>query len=438
LWGLDATSDGGFIIGGTSDSPIGADKTQASRGGTDYWILKLDSTGNIQWDKTFGGSGDEDLHSIIQTSDGGYLIGGDSRSPISGDKTENKYGINDYWIVKTDASGIKLWDKVYGGLDYERYMTSLETADHGFLHAGQSSSGVGGTKTDVSMGGIDYWLVKTDSVGTPQWDNAYGGNGDDNLNAMELTRTDGIICGGWSTTGVNGDKTQPSNGQYDLWILKLTANGLIVWDKDFGGTGIEDEFTNIFVRNDGGFLLGATSYSDSGGDKSDDNLGVEQPWILRIDSNGIKIWDKTVYTNGHLELGYVKEISDAECYIVVSGENSLAGGDKTEDAWGGFSSDYWIVKFCKNGITADVDETDFNANDILVYPNPFSDEINISVSPYAHASSLLLTLYDIAGKKIKTEAFQNKLTLNTFSLAGGMYIMEITADGKTFRKKVIK
>lgn len=105
LWSLGLTADGGFIIGGTSDSPIGGDKSQSSRGGTDYWIIKLDSLGNKIWDKTFGGTDDEDLHSVIQTSDGGFLIGGDSRSRISGDKSEAKFGINDYWIVKTDSAG---------------------------------------------------------------------------------------------------------------------------------------------------------------------------------------------------------------------------------------------------------------------------------------------------------------------------------------------
>ena len=164
LWGIDVTSDGGFIIGGTSDSPIGGDKSQSPRGGSDYWILKHDSMGNKIWDKTFGGTDDDELHSVIQTADGGYLVGGDSQSGITGDKTEAKFGVNDYWVVKTDSLGIKQWDKVYGGPGYEKYRTSVQTPDHGFIHAGQSSSGVGGNKTDVSQGGIDYWLVKTDSA----------------------------------------------------------------------------------------------------------------------------------------------------------------------------------------------------------------------------------------------------------------------------------
>ena len=108
LWSLNKTSDGGYIIGGWSDSPIGGDKSEASRGGEDYWILKLDGSGNKIWDKTFGGTDDDELNFIFETSDGGYLLGGDSRSQIGGDKTEARFGITDYWIVKTDSAGNKL------------------------------------------------------------------------------------------------------------------------------------------------------------------------------------------------------------------------------------------------------------------------------------------------------------------------------------------
>ncbi len=437
LWSIQTTSDGGFILGGTSDSPYGGDKTHASRGGTDYWVIKLDSIGNIIWNNVFGGSNDEDLRSVMETSDGGFLIGGESRSRIGGDKTEGKFGINDYWVVKTDAAGVKQWDKVYGGPGYEQYRTSVETADHGFIVAGSSQSGVGGNKTDVSMGAADYWLVKTDSLGIIQWDNAYGGNDDDNLQAVVLTPGGGILCAGWSVTDVSGDKTQPTNGQYDFWILKLNAAGAIQWDKDFGGVGIEDEFTCISPTGDGGFLLGGTSYSNAGGDKTDDNLGVEQPWIIKMDSSGNKIWDKTVFTMGHNEIGLIKETLDHKCYVVVSGDNGVIGGDKTEDAFGIFSSDYWIVKYCQGKATG-IEDVLFSDDELQVYPNPFSDELIIDLSNVSDNSSATAILYDILGNKVILQKFNRRTILQTTMLGKGIYILEINADGKSGRKKLIK
>ena len=437
LWGLDVTSDGGYIIGGTSDSPIGGDKSQASRGGTDYWIIKLDSMGNKVWDQTYGGADDEDLHSIIQTADGGYLIGGDSRSGITGDKTEAKFGINDYWVVKTDALGFKQWDKVYGGPGYEKYRASVQTVDHGFIHAGQSSSGVGGNKTDASQGGIDYWLVKTDSAGTIQWDSAYGGNGDDNLQTINATVGGGYICGGWSTSGVSGDKSQPNHGAYDIWILRINSVGTIQWEKTYGGLGLEDEFSCIYQMSDGGYLLGATSYSNSGGDKTDNNLGVEQPWILKVDSVGNKIWDKTVFTLGHNELGLIKETSERNCYVVVSGENGLIGGDKSEDAWGGFSSDYWIVKYCKGEIL-ETEELTIQKEDLLVYPSPFSDELTIHLFGKSNAATATVVVYDLLGKRVFSKQFNSETTLSTTSLLKGIYFLEVNVNGKLGRKKIVK
>ena len=437
LWSMDLTSDGGFILGGTSDSPFGGDKLHASRGGTDYWVVKLDSLGNVLWDQVYGGSDDEDFRYIMETADGGFLMGGDSRSGVGGDKSEPKFGINDYWVVKTDAQGVKLWDKVYGGPGYEQYRVSVQTADHGYIHGGSSNSAIGGNKTDASMGGLDYWLVKTDSMGNIVWDNAYGGNADDNFYNLILTPGERMLIGGWSLTDVSGDKTQPTNGQYDLWVVKLDAAGNILWDKDYGGTGIEDEFNHFFETADHGYLIGAVSYSNTGADKSDDNLGVEQDWVLKIDSLGNRQWDKTIFTLGHNEGTFIKQTADPKCYVVFTSDNGLIGGDKSQDAWGGFSSDFWIIKYCQGEANA-VSELNFNDEELLVYPNPFINEIKLQLSSSAHKGEATAEMYDLLGHMIKTVKFNNELTINTSDLAKGIYILEVYADGKSARKKIVK
>lgn len=244
------------------------------------------------------------------------------------------------------------------------------------------------------------------------------------------------MCGGWSTSGISGDKTQPSNGQYDIWILKINSSGNIEWDKDFGGTGIEDEFSSIYQTYDGGFLLGVTSYSNAGGDKSDNNLGVEQPWIIKTDSIGNKLWDKTIFTNGHNENALIKETSNHKCYVIVSGDNGLIGGDKSEDAWGGFSSDYWIVKFCQGEATS-VNDLESNSDDLFIYPNPFSNELKIRSNTFSPNSITTFTIFDIVGNNIISQKFNGETTVNTSSLTNGIYLLEVIIDGQSWRKKTI-
>lgn len=435
LWSINLTTDGGYIIGGTSDSQIGPVKTQMSRGGTDYWIIKLDALGNVMWDKTIGGSLDDDLRYVFQTSDGGYIVGGTSKSNISGEKTQAKFGLNDYWIVKTDSLGVIQWDKVYGGPSTEKYAVSVQTSDGGFLHAGESSSDTGGTKADYSQGGADYWMVKTDSIGTIQWDNAYGGSGDDNLYAMIKTTDGGFIAGGTSSSGISGDKTQPCDGLTDLWVVKLNSAGAIQWERDYGGSGWEDEFCSIYQTEDDGYLLGLTSYSPIGIDKTENNLGVEQPWIVRIDASGNRLWDKTIFTLGHNEAGFAEELEE-KCYVVVASDNGLTGGDKSEDAWGGFSDDFWIVKYCEDELLENK-EVKLNSDDITIYPIPFSDYVKVHLAEF-HNSKALAELYDVLGKHILSQEFDRETTLFTSALSEGVYVLKVTVNGISVRKKINK
>src|SRR5262249_54480464 len=153
-----------------SHSAISGDKTEDSRGFSDYWVVKIDSNGVKQWDKRFGGTDADELVSLQQTVDGGYILGGGSNSGIGGDKKEESRGSDDYWVVKIDANGVKQWDKRFGGTDYDYLLWALrQTADGGYILGGYSYSGIGGDKTEESRGDVDYWVVKIDANGVKQW-----------------------------------------------------------------------------------------------------------------------------------------------------------------------------------------------------------------------------------------------------------------------------
>ncbi|CAN5692648.1 hypothetical protein BH11BAC1_BH11BAC1_13700 [soil metagenome] len=345
---VEQTSDGGYILGGNSDSGIGGDKTQPSQGSNDYWIVKLDSLGNKIWDKRYGGSSDEYLVGILQTSDTGYIIAGYSGSGIGGDKTQINRGYHDYWIVKTDSIGTVLWDKDFGGSDYDFLTNLLITDDGGFLLGGSSSSPAGPDKTQNIWGATDVWLIKTDSLGNKLWDFDFGGTDYDQVNSFCKTRDGGYLLGCYSASNISGNKTQNTWGQGDVWLLKITAAGVIQWDKDFGGIDVEDGIGSVFQNDDGGYFVISNSFSGISGDKTELNLGLAQAWVVKTDSLGNKLWDKTIFTDPDQKI-YPMMIQTSEgCYAIAEATYGDSAGDKSNFNWDNTlsSTDFWIIRYC--------------------------------------------------------------------------------------------
>lgn len=346
LSGVQQTSDGGFISGGYSDSGISGDKTQSSRGASDYWIVKSNGNGAKQWDVRFGGNSVDHLSSVKQTSDGGYILGGNSFSGISGDKTQTSQGQNDYWIVKTDVNGVKQWDARFGGTSYEELNALQQTSDGGYILGGFSMSENNGDKTQAGRGGDDYWVVKVNANGVKQWDRRFGGNKFDVLNALQQTSDGGYILGGYSLSGITGDKTQDNKGASDYWVVKINANGLKEWDASYGGIS-DDWLTSLQQTTDGGYILGGWSFSGISGDKTQATKGENDYWIVKIDANGVKQWDADFGGSSNDYLTPLQQTADGG-YILSGYSSSPISGDKTQAGPGG--TDYWMVKTDVNGI----------------------------------------------------------------------------------------
>src|ERR1043165_4335073 len=272
------TTDDGFILGGSSTSDSSADITEQSRGFDDFWVVKTNPQGIKQWDKRFGGTYVDWLLSLQETRDGGYILGGSSWSGVGADKTEPSQGGLDYWMIKTDLVGNKQWDKRFGGTLHDMLASIHQTADGGYILGGISQSGIGGDKTepiwDTLANGWDYWMVKTDSAGNKQWDKRFGGIAQDVLAAVQQTTDGGYILGGFSSSGIDGDKTEMSRGEKDYWIVKTDGIGNKQWDRRFGGT-LNDQLYALQQTIDGGYILGGVSESDSSGDKTEQMLDTE-------------------------------------------------------------------------------------------------------------------------------------------------------------------
>ena len=441
LYAAKQTIDGGYLLAGYSNSGIGGDKTETSRGSTDYWMVKVDPSGTKQWDKRFGGIDYEFINTVVQTDEGGYLAGGQSASGISGDRTQSCWGGSDYWIVKTDAAGIKQWDKRFGGTDDDVLNTILPAGDGGYFLCGTSLSGANGDKAEPSWGMFDYWVVKINSAGTIQWEKRYGGTAWDILSDAVRTPDGGCLLAGRSTSDTGGDRTQPSWGSFDYWVLKIDSLGNLQWDKRYGGAGY-DYLCSAKLTSDKGFIL--TGYSGSGisGDKTENNLGPNQMWTVKIDSTGNVQWDKTILTSLSTDQCLPLQAMDG-CYLFAGFTNSGTGGDKTQPNWDGTlnSKDYWLIKFCDSTLTTNIANTDRDSNreendQLLLSPNPCEGRLAITSLQKAITK---IEIYNTLGEKVLTAAVNREpFIVNCEQLPEGIYFVEATAGEKVLFGKVVK
>lgn len=291
LRSIRTTHDGGFILGGTSDSPKGKYKTDEGHGGNDYWVIKLDARGEQSWQRTFGGKGQDDLEVIVLTKDGGYVLAGSSdSSPLRDDKGQNikrdkSQGNLDYWIIRLDADGKELWQQSYGGKYVDQLRSMVSTKDGGFLVGGYSNSPVSGEKAQGNYGeGGDFWILKLDEKGTIEWQQTIGGDKDDQLQVVQQGRD-----GNYIVAGNSGSTTRTSKNGTDLWILKLDETGNILWEVAYD-IGDVDILTSLVENDDNTMLLGGFSPVTYSGDN--DKEGVNDFVAIKIDKDGKELWRK--------------------------------------------------------------------------------------------------------------------------------------------------
>ncbi len=240
------TSDGGYAIAGRTSSIDG--DVSDNHGGNDAWVIKMDASGNIEWQKCFGGSSDEFANSIIQTSDGGYAITGFTYSN-NGDVSGN-HGNRDVWVVKLSSSGTIEWQKCLGGTESDEAFCIVQTSDEGrgYIIAATTESKDG----DVlgNHGKEDFWIVKISASGSIEWQKCYGGSDYDEVHSIIQTSEGGYVVAG-STDSQDGDVFGKHAGG-DAWVIKLNSQGIIQWQKCFGGSNGETAYS-LIQTFDGGY-----------------------------------------------------------------------------------------------------------------------------------------------------------------------------------------
>lgn len=434
---LIGTSDGGFLLAGNSFSGASGDKSQpnwdVNQQTYDYWILKANANGVKQWDKRFGGTSLELLGGVVQTPDKGYVLAGASFSGISGDKTQASQGSWDYWAVRIDSLGNKIWDKRYGGTDDDFATSIVLNANGGILIGGYSQSLAGGDKSQFCQGQWDYWVVRIDLNGNLLWERTFGGNYTDWLFDMTTSSDGGYVLAGQSFSENTGDKSEPNHdptpSSSDRWIVKIDDSGNKIWDRTIGGTETED-LGRIEETIDGGFILSGESYSPISGNKTESNLGVEQTWVVKTDSAGLPIWDKTIFSNGHDEEGTALELSNG-CLVTLNYSLADTGGYKSQFTRG--DGDYWLVKLCEFPATTSVSEIQPKNFEPLIYPNPTKGKLNIMFSgDFSFQKMMNYHVTDIQGINVTsgkiTITNEGTIGMNLPDLNTGLYLLKLFDD----------
>jgi hypothetical protein len=249
------TADGGYIAAGFTNSSDG--DVSGSHGSSDFWVVKLSKVGELEWQRALGGSGPDAARSVQQTTDGGYIVAGHSGSN-DGDASENRGG-SDFWVAKLSRGGSLEWERSLGGSGDDEANSVQQTADGGYIVAGHSQSSDG----DVSKnrGRQDFWVAKLSSSGSLEWERPLGGSGGDAAFSAQQTADGGYIIAGES--GSNDGDVSGNHELYDFWVAKLGPGGELEWQASLGGSYF-DRAKSIHQTSDGGYIVAGESGSHDG------------------------------------------------------------------------------------------------------------------------------------------------------------------------------
>jgi uncharacterized delta-60 repeat protein len=422
---VQQTSDGGYIVAGLTRS-FGA-------GNADFFLIKTDANGNIIWAKTYGGTSYDWASSVQQTSDGGYILAGFTGSFGAGNA--------DFFLIKTDANGNIIWAKTYGGTNDDRARSVQQTSDGGYIVAGYTQS---------FGAGLDIFLIKTDASGNVSWAKTYGGIGNDYASSVQQTSDGGYILAGFTGSfGAGGD----------IFLIKTDANGNVQWAKTYGGTDFDWAYS-VQQTSDGGYIL--AGYTQSFG------AGTWDAFLVKTDANGNIIWAKT-YGGTNWEYAYsVQQTSDGG-YILAGYTQSFGAGN----------FDVFLIKTDANGnigscgIVGNASPTVTTPSPTVTTPSPsvsspspavnspsptitsptltVSEPCPSTISESCQIASGLITpykggikitksgefevkVYNVSGVMVKSVKGKNEVKLE---LSRGVYFVEVVSGEKVLREKVV-
>ncbi len=446
-----SSMDGNYFINAISSSSDGDISNDPYPGTADFWFVKINGDGDIIWEKIYGGTCREDGWDGVPTSDGGIVQLGYTCS-YDGD-ISNYIGTWDTWMLKIDNEGNKVLDFTVGTVDFDFPSGIIETSDHGFLLASQSTPTTGGNIDCIPFNeNAEIVLLKLDSVANIEWQQCYGGSDDEGLKDI-LELEDGYLLAAYAYSN-DGDVTGSGyhlgydnygNQTSDIWLVKIDFTGNIIWSKCYGGSK-RDVPSRIFPGYGGGFVVFGMAESFDGdvvGNNSS-GPGYSDIWVIKVNETGDLIWQQCFGRNGdeRLESGVVDNGDGS--YVIASEIRGYNSGQVTCQT-NFYDSEIWFLKIRDTTV---VNTTNYQipAFDLKVYPNPAKEYVvfeidsfkGIPQAAFHPITSLSIIITDIYGRKVATlPLIAEKTVWEISTVASGLYFYhlnngEFLGSGKFF------
>ena len=492
---IKQTSDRGYIVVGSSNSTDG-EVTADHDSSDDYWVVKIDTIGNIQWEKCYGGSQIDGASSVLQTSDGGYIVAGETYSN-DGDVAGNHdtTGIfPDFWLIKLDSAGSLKWQKCFGGIYADIAYSLTPTNDGGVVMGGITTSRDGDVNcnTGVADSLTTAWIIKIDTGGNLEWQQCYNSIwGDEGIYSVKRSKDNGFIAAGYAVyqAGAIVNPGDTANGSSDFLIIKLDSVGNTQWLKVYGGSNAETAYA-VQQTNDDGYVVAGYTASD---DKyvSGSHGGVDY-WVLKLDSDGRFMWQKcyggsqydqasciiqtvdsgyliggTTQSNDGQVTGYFGNTDgwliktdnlgnmlwegcfggsnyDGIASVIPANNNGYMAAGQTASNDGEVSGnhglfDFWVFKLGDSSITG---LFDYSSKIFLsVFPNPTSDFLNVNASKLPLGHFYTIEICNIIGQNVLKQSLANSSSIiPCTNWQAGLYIWQVTDESghKVAEGKIVK
>ena len=408
--------DGGYMLCGSPFSVNG--NVTNNHGGCDYWLIKTDENANLQWQKCFGGSCNDGLGGLTVTSDSGFLCGGYTCS-TDGDVTGN-HGADDFWVIKVDKYGNLKWEKCLGGSSTDWGMCAVETPDGGVICGGWTGS----TDGDVNCqhhSEVDAWMVKLDSSRNIDWQKCFGGSGDDVIQQI-IPLDDGSYLFLGSTSSHDGDITD-QHGAGDFWVGKADHWGNLLWNHCYGGTAYDDP---LFIKqlSDGNYIVGGGTKSNDGDVSGNHSFnGYLDMWIIKISPDGVLIWQQCFGGHMHEIMQDAIELPGKRLLLIGSTFTSDNSGDVQCVHHGAGTYDNWLIMVYDSTLVG-IPEDAKVSEEIVAFPNPACDFVKFSCKSKNINNTIDILITDQLGRIIKTLILSSGISeqiWDTRNILSGVY-----------------
>jgi len=420
-YSITTTNDGGYVLTGVTNSNDG-DFSGMSKGISDIIVIKLNSSGETVWKKTFGGSDGDYGISITTTTDGGYVLTGVTSSN-DGDFSGMNKGGRDIFVMKLNSNGDIVWKKTFGGskLDWGQSITTTNDERSGYVLTGYTNS-KDGDFSGMGKGNDDIFVIKLNSSGDIVWKKTYGGSGGESGSSVTNTNDGGYFLTGYTNSN-DGDFRGMSKGGGDIFVMKLNSIGDIVWKKTYGGSSGESG-SSVTTTNDGGYVLTRETRSNDG-DFRGMSKGNYDIFVIKLNSSGDTVWKK-IYGGSNVDYGWSITTTDDGGYVLTgwtkSNDIDFSGMNKGGD-------DIFVMKLDTNGNlnnTTSINEFGEPTTTLSVHPNPFHNSTTISYKVDT-PSNVRIELLNTLGQTVEvlredyTDIGTYQIPLNVSTLSSGMY-----------------